>query len=126
MTSPAIQKQINKTKNVSTICNAKISMIKSFLSLKQLHNCYDYKSCDFISSSAMYNYGLAKFPTELLDSVILKRHCRKDLLMFLEEICKVRLDDNDLVSFGTIDIAADLIFQNKQDLKTSRNELKTI
>ena len=110
---------------MSTIYNAKISIIKLFLSLKQLHNYYDYKIFD-ISSIAMFNYDLAKFPTELLDPVIPKGHCRKDLIIFLEEICQVMLDDDYLLTFGTIDLPVDLIFQNKPNLKTSGDKLKKL
>ena len=39
-----------------------------------------------ISSIGTYNYNLVKFIAELLDPVIPKEHCAKDLFSFFEEI----------------------------------------
>ena len=47
-----------------------------------------------ISSMGTYNYNHTKFLTELLDPVIPKQHCAKDLFSFCEEIQQVSGNDN--------------------------------
>ena len=46
----------------------------------------DFSLRAIISSIGTYRYNLAKFITELLDSVIPKEHCAKDSFSFCEEI----------------------------------------
>ena len=49
----------------------------------------DFHEVSFLpisSSIATYNYNLAKFCSELLDSVIPNEHCVKDSFSFSEEI----------------------------------------
>ena len=90
-----------------------------------------------VSSIASYNYNLTKFLSELLDSVIPNEHCAKDSFTFCEEIQGVSANDYFLVSYvcrpftsilltETIEIAVELCFQNKPNLKISNNELKQL
>ena len=90
-----------------------------------------------ISSIGTYNYNLAKFLTELLDPVISKEHCAKDLFSFREEIKQVSSNDNYLVLYvcslftsiplqETIQIAVELIFQNSPQLKVRTRDLKQL
>ena len=90
------------------------------------------------SSIATYIYNLAKFLSELLDPVIPNKHCFKDPFSFCEKIQGVSANDYFLVSYDvcslftsillteTIEIAVELIFQNKTNLKISKNELKQL
>ena len=101
----------------------------------------DFQDLSFrpiVSSIATYNYNLAKFLSELLDPVIPNEHCAKESFSFCEEIQGVSANDYFLVSYDvcslftsiplteTIEIAVELIFQNKTNLKISKNELKQL
>ena len=89
----------------------------------------DFSLQPIISFMGTYNYNLAKFLTELLDSVIPREHCPKDSFSFCEEIQQVSGNDNFLVSCDacslftsiplqeTIEIAVELIFENNPQLK---------
>ena len=75
---------------------------------------------------------------ELLDPVIPKEHCSKDLFSFSEEIQQVSGNDNFLVSYDvwslftsinlqeTIETAFKLIFENNSQLKITKRELKQL
>ena len=94
---------------------------------KMLFDSDDFSLRPIISSIGTYNYNLAKFLTELLDPVISKEHCAKDLFSFREEIKQVSSNDNYLVLYvcslftsiplqETIQIAVELILQNNPQL----------
>ena len=82
------------------------------------------------------NIQLAKFLSELLDPVIPSEHCGNNSFIFCEEIQGLSADDYFLISYDicsllpsippteTVEIAVELIFQNKSNLKISKNELK--
>ena len=105
---------------------------------KMLFDSGDSSLPPIISSIGHYNYNLAKFLTELLDSVISKDHCAKDSFSFCEEIQQVSSNDNILVSYDvcslftnitlqeTIQTAVELIFQFNPRLKVTKRELKQI
>ena len=99
----------------------------------------DFQNLPFrpiVSSIATYNCNLAKFLSELLDPVILSEHCSNNSFIFCEEIQGLSADDYFLISYDicslfpsippteTVEIAVELIFQNKSNLKISKNELK--
>ena len=63
----------------------KIFLIKICKILRNFFDSADFSLRPNISSISNYNYNVAKFLTELLDPVILKRHCAKDLFSFCEE-----------------------------------------
>ena len=98
----------------------------------------DLYFCPIVSSTATYNYNLAKFLSELLNPVIPNEHCAKDSFTLCEEIQGVTANDYFLVSCDVcslftsiplteiIEIAVELIFQNKPNLKISKNELKQL
>ena len=91
-----------------------------------------------VSSIGTYNYNLAKFLNELINSVIPKEHWAKDSFGFYEEIQQVRSNNNFLVSYDacslftsvtlqeTIEIAVELIFRNNSQLKVTKPELKQL
>ena len=91
-----------------------------------------------VTSIATNNYNLAKFLSELLDPVIRNEYFAKDSFTFCEEIQGVSANDYFLVSYDvcslftsiplseTIEIAVELIFQNKPNLKISKNELQQL
>ena len=62
----------------------------------------DFSLQPIISSIGTYRYNLAKFLTELLDPVIPKEHCAKDLFSFCKEIQQVSSNDLFLVSFMSV------------------------
>ena len=83
----------------------------------------------------LLGYGLGGSLTRLTYVYIPNEHCAKGSFNFCEEIQKVRSNDYFLVSYvcslftsisltETLKIAIDLIFQNKPNLKISKNELK--
>ena len=102
---------------------------------KMLFDSDDFSLRPIISSVGTYNYNLAKFLTELLDPVISKEHCAKDLFSFCEEMQQVSSNDSFLVSYDvcslftsiplqeTTQIAVELIFQNNPQLKVMKCEL---
>ena len=61
-------------------------LFRVFLKHKMLSDSDDFSPRAIISSIGTYRYNLAKFITELLDSVIPKEHCAKDSFSFYEEI----------------------------------------
>ena len=89
-----------------------------------------------VTSIATNNYNLAKFLSELLDPVIRNEYCAKDSFTFCEEIQGVSANDYFLVSYDVCSlftsiplsetIAVELIFQNKPNLKISKNELQQL
>ena len=105
---------------------------------KMLFDSDDFSLRPVISSIGTCIYNLAKFRTELLDPVIPKKHCAKDLFSFCEEIQQVSNNDNFLVSYDvcslftslplqeTIEIAVELIFENNLQLKLTKRELKQL
>ena len=120
-------------------CGSKPSTIHRLLKThKILFDSNDFSLRPTISSIGRYNYNLAKFLTELLDSVIPKEHCAKDSFSFCEEIQQVSSNDNFLVSYDvhsffpniplhkTIKIAVELIFENNPQLKVMKRELKQL
>ena len=83
----------------------------------------------------LLGYGLGGSLTRLTYVYIPNEHCAKGSFNFCEEIQKVRSNDYFLVSYvcslftsisltETLKIAIELIFQNKRNLKISKNELK--
>ena len=101
----------------------------------------DFQDLSFrpiVSSIATYNYNLAKCLSELLDPVIRNEYCAKDSITFCEEIQGLSANDYFLVSYDvcslftsiplseTIEIAVELIFQNKANSKISKNELQQL
>ena len=66
---------------------------------KMLFDSDDFSLRPIISSIGTYNSNLAKFLTELLDPVIPKEHCTKDLFSFSEEMQQVSNNDSFLVSY---------------------------
>ena len=101
----------------------------------------DFQDLSFrpiVSSIATYNFNLAKFLSELLDPVIPNEYCAKDSFTFCEEIQRVNANDYFLLSYDvcslftsiplseTIEIAVELIFQNKPNLKIFKNELQQL
>ena len=91
-----------------------------------------------LTTIATYNYNLAKFLSELLNPVIPFEQCTKDSFSFCEEIQGVSANDYFLVSYDvcslftsiplteTTEIAVELIFHNKTNLKIFKNELKQL
>ena len=98
----------------------------------------DFQGRPIVPSITAYNYNLAKFLSELADPVIPNEHCAKDSFTLCEEIQGVTANDYFLVSCDVcslftsiplteiIEIAVELIFQNKLNLKISKNELKQL
>ena len=98
----------------------------------------DFQGRPIVPSITAYNYNLAKFLSELADPVIPNEHCAKDSFTLCEEIQGVTANDYFLVSCDVcslftsiplteiIEIAVELIFQNKPNLKISKNELKQL
>ena len=83
--------------------------------------------------------NLVKLLSELLNPVIPNEHCAKDPFTFCEERQEVNANDYFLVSYNvcslftstpltetTVEIAVELISQNKPNLKISKNELKQL
>ena len=113
---------------------------------KLLSNYFQNLSFRSIASSiATYNYNLATFLSELLNPVIWNECCATDSFTFCEEIQGLSANDCFLVLYeawnvitsitltktiviitGEIakTIAVELVFQNKGDLKASKNQLK--
>ena len=67
-------------------CGPKLAAIYSLPKIhRNLFDSADFSLRPIISSISNYNYNVAKFLTELLDPVIPKKHCAKDLFSFCEE-----------------------------------------
>ena len=91
-----------------------------------------------ISSINTYNYNLAKYLTKKLMPYIPKEHCAKDTFTFVEDISKLKHNDQHLISYDvvslftniplheTINLAVDLIIKNEPKLKISKKELKQL
>ena len=89
-----------------------------------------------VSSIGTFNYNLAKFLTNMLDSVIPTEYCAKDSFSFCKELQEVSSSNKFIISCDvcslftsislkeTIDIAVNLIFDKYPDLKITRQELK--
>ena len=89
-----------------------------------------------VFSKNRYNYNLTKFLTDMLDPVIPKEYCAKDLFSFCKEIQQVSSSNNFVISYDvcnlftriplkeTIDITVNLIFDKYPHLKIARQELK--
>ena len=120
-------------------CSSKLATIYGLPKThKMLFDSDDFSLRPIISSIGPYNYNLAKFLTELLDPIIPKEHCAKDLFSFCEEIQQVSNNDNFLVSYDvcslftstplqeTIEIAVEVIFENNPQLKITKRELKQL
>ena len=63
------------------------------------NNFQDLSFCPIASSTASYNYNLAKFLSELLDPVISNEYCAKDSFTFCEEIQGLSANDCFLVLY---------------------------
>ena len=91
-----------------------------------------------VSSIGNHNYHLSKFLTDLLDPIIPKSQCTKDLFTFCEEIKKVRATNRFLISDDvcslftsiplkeTIDITVNLLFDHNPGLNITKAELKKL
>ena len=89
-----------------------------------------------VSSIGTFNYNLAKFLTDMLDSVIPTEYCAKDSFSFCKELQEVSSSNKFIISCEvcslftsislkeTIDIAVNLIFDKYPDLKITRQQLK--
>ena len=91
-----------------------------------------------VSSIGTYNYNLAKFLCSLITPYIPSDHCEKDTFTFVQKMHQVRCTNSFMVSFDveslftnipldeTIDLAVNLVFQNKTGLKITKPELKKL
>ena len=91
-----------------------------------------------VSSIGTFNYKLASHLGELVKEVTPNNYNAQDTFEFLKDLKQINIDNNFTVSFDvcslftniplneTIDIAVNLIFDKKPDLKISKKELKDL
>ena len=91
-----------------------------------------------VSAINTYNYNLSKFLGKLLSPHLPDEHSAKDTFTFIEDIKKVSLENKFLVSYDvtslftnipleeTIDLAINLIMENKPRLKITKTQLKKL